>query len=211
LVNLLDEYPLRGRKSVDYAIWRSAVQWWVSADPKGGMRNRDWQPMAYLAQRLKDVKRFGEAFPPDYSCDPPGLCRDWTGYLGGYLTAEGHFGITANGERRLRPRMQVNTRADDAPLLAELAHRTGVGRLYRYPRKSYEVSPVASWNVRSAADLRALVEILDRCPPRGRKEREYEIWREAVFLLEAGRRPDQIRLRQCADALKQARVYRPTG
>jgi hypothetical protein len=103
--------------------------------------------------------------------------------------------------------MQVNARADDVTLLAELARRTGVGRIYSYPQKSYEASRVASWSVFSAADLNSLVNLLDRCPPRGKKGREYAIWREAVLELEPGRTADQQKLHAIADRLKAARAY----
>jgi hypothetical protein len=104
--------------------------------------------------------------------------------------------------------MRVNVRADDRLLLAEFAGRTGVGRLYSYERRPYEASRMASWVVFSAADLNRLVEVLDGCPPRGRKFSEYEIWREAVLLMRPGKPADQVKLHHFADKLGHVRAYR---
>jgi LAGLIDADG endonuclease len=162
--------------------------------------------MAYLSERLKQVKAYDATNPLRYR-DPPGLEPDWLPYLAGFLTADAHFGIGKLGGDRLRPRMRINARADDIALLAELARRTEVGRIYSYPRKTYEASPIANWSVFSAEELRALVELLDKCPPRGKKAREYALWREAVLQLEPRRPADQTRLRAIAERLKAVRVY----
>jgi hypothetical protein len=162
--------------------------------------------MAYLSERLREVKRYGLAVPVRYTCEPPGLIGDWPPFLAGFLTAEAHFGLVRDGHR-IRPRMRVNVRADDGSLLAEFASRTGVGRLYSYGRKPYEAARMASWVVFSAADLHLLADVLDSCPPRGRKLSEYEIWREAVLLMRPGRPADQVKLHHFADQLRRARAY----
>jgi hypothetical protein len=61
LIEILDEYPLRGRKSRDYAIWSAAVHWWTMGDPTRTARFRDWEPMIYLKKRLQDAKQFSPA------------------------------------------------------------------------------------------------------------------------------------------------------
>jgi hypothetical protein len=162
--------------------------------------------MACLSDRQKQVKAYEATHPLEYA-DPPGLEPDWLPYLSGFLTAEGHCGIGSSGGNRVRPAMRVNARADDSPLLTELARRTGVGRLYSYPRRKYEASRVANWAVFSAKDLRKLVELLDECPPRGKKAREYEIWREAVLLLGPDQPADQSALRRIGKRLKAVRAY----
>jgi hypothetical protein len=77
LTEILDQFPLRGRKSADYAIWRSALGWWIDGDPSARRPNRDWRVMAYLSERLREVKQYGASAPVDYSRDPPGLIGDW--------------------------------------------------------------------------------------------------------------------------------------
>ena len=51
------------RKSEDFAIRSAAVTWWVDGDPTKTIRNRDWTPMAYLRQRLKEPEPRGPAGP----------------------------------------------------------------------------------------------------------------------------------------------------
>lgn len=58
LVHILDVCPMRGRKSLDFAVWRAAVEWWIGADPTSREADRDWTPIAYLKERLHEVKRF---------------------------------------------------------------------------------------------------------------------------------------------------------
>jgi LAGLIDADG endonuclease len=207
LAELLDLTPLRGRKSADYALWRSAVRAWVGDDPTERRRAGDWADLAYVSSRLKEVKRFGAARPVAYT-DPPGMAPDWLPYMAGFVTAEGYFGI-GSSEGRVRPRMRINARADDAPLLEQLAQRTTVGRVYSYPRGNHEASPVANWTVFSATDLRTLVGLLDEFPPRGKKGREYRIWRQAVAALDLPRGRVQARLRTLRSRLAAERAYAP--
>jgi LAGLIDADG endonuclease len=209
LVELLDRAPLRGRKSADWAIWRTAALAWIGDDPRCRRAAGDWEDLAYLAERLKSVKSFGAVNPPGRT-DALGLDPDWIPYLAGFLTAEGCFGIYSNYGDRLRPVMRVNTRADDRPLLDELVARTRVGRTYAYPRRNYETSPVANWCVFSAADLRELVALLDGSPPLGKKGREYAIWRGAVEALDLPRSDAQPRLQALRAELAAARAY-PVG
>lgn len=53
LVDLLDRYPLRAKKSGDYAIWRKAVLFWAEK----GQRGR-WGPMEELEQQLRDGRTY---------------------------------------------------------------------------------------------------------------------------------------------------------
>jgi hypothetical protein len=149
---------------------------------------------------------FGAVAPPART-DSLGLDPDWIPYIAGFLTAEGCFGIYENCGGRLRPVMRVNARADDRPLLDELANRTRAGRTYAYPRRGYQVSPVANWSVFSADDLRLLVSLLDESPPRGKKGREYAIWREAVAAVKLPRAKAQPRLQALRSMLMATRVY----
>ena len=180
LVELLDRYPLRGRKSHDYALWRTGVDWWLAGDPSARRPQRDWAPMAYLKGRLEEVKRF-QAATPALILDPPGLCTDWGGFLAGFLTAEAWFGLAASTRGQVRPRMVVHLRADDRELLNELAARTDVGRVGG-PYPNAPSAPSMKWTVCGRDDLDRLIAIIDQHELRGRKGAEFGIWREAVAL-----------------------------
>jgi hypothetical protein len=184
-------FPLRGRKSRDFAIWSAALQWWVVGDPTMTIPRRDWAPMAYLKDRLDDHD---------------GLIHDWPDYLAGFFTAEGYLGIDRTTRTRLRPRAAIRVRQDDRYLLDELCRRADTGRIYAGERRAGP--PVAQWIVCGRDDLMKLVAIFDRHPPRGRKLREYDIWREAVFLHANPPRRHDDRLNSLRTKLQRARVYR---
>ena len=62
----------------------------------------------------------------------------------------------------------------------------------------------------SAEDLLKVVDIFDRHPPKGRKRREYEIWRDAAIQY-ANVRPARRaydKLDRLRSALSDARTYR---
>jgi hypothetical protein len=208
LTELIDRAPLRGRKSVDYAIWRAAVNAWVGTDPTARRASRDWPDLAYLKGRLSELKSYDAARPPSYE-RTSGLGPDWLPYLAGFVTAEGHFAIAPSSDERLRPTMLLNVRADDRALLAELARRARAGRIYAYEKRAHARSPMAHWAVFSAGDLRQLVGLLDESPPRGRKGAEYEIWREAVAVLDLPQPRRQPRLSELRSHLQAARAYAP--
>lgn len=212
LVQIIDGCPLRGRKSLDFAIWRAAVDWWVGNDPTSREADRDWTPIAYLKERLHEVKHFSLAEVGREIVDTgSGLEPDWGSYLSGYFTAEGCFGIYSSGG--LKPKAQLRVRHDDRPLVDELRRRVGAGRLYDADRPASEGSPCVSWTVCSREDLDRLAHVFDKHPPRGRKLREYEIWREAVAEYAKGQRPAarQARLAALRRALAGAKAYHPPG
>lgn len=212
LIEILDQYPLRGRKSRDFAIWRAAVNWWVGGDPAQRRPNGDWEPMGYLKERLHEAKRYNPDPLALLDDGPPGLTGDWPAYLAGLVSAEGSLSINESGPRTYVPRLRVNMRADDLPLLTELHGRAGVGRLYEYERSDDSGKPVAAWVTSSRSDLAALVRILDAHAPRGRKAREYQIWHRAVLAhrMGAGASGRTHNLRTLKRRLEQARVY-PAG
>jgi hypothetical protein len=183
LCELLNEYPLRGRSSTHYAIWSGAVASWIGQGPTYTRRNRDWSAVAYFKERLHEVKRY-DARDLYRGLEPDGfegLTGDWPGFFAGFVTAEGHLGIHKNG-RSLIPKFQIAVRADDLALLRELRRRLGdVGNVYWVHRDdSRNPNPNVAWQVRDSAGIAALVETFDRCPPRGRRGREYRVWRRAV-------------------------------
>lgn len=205
LIKILDAYPLRGRKSKDYANWSAAVQWWCAGDPTATTRHRDWSAAKYLKDRLQEARRFTNQRTSLVDEAGSGLCADWPDYLAGLYTAEGSFVISRSG-LGLAPRAQVMLRCDDIVLLEELRERTNVGRVNAPLVTSGNSAPAAGWFIRDRIEMFALVELFDHRPPRGRKRNEYEIWREAVLEYGAsgGRNP---RLRRLRAALRAERKY----
>jgi hypothetical protein len=59
LVALLDRFPLRAKKSRDYAIWREAVAFWV-AQPRGNRWQgpRDWSRMIAYKTAIEDARAY---------------------------------------------------------------------------------------------------------------------------------------------------------
>jgi LAGLIDADG endonuclease len=214
LRDLLTEYPLRGRSSLHYAIWSGAVTSWIDKGPAFTRRNRDWSAIAYFKGRLHEAKQY-DAEIPCQKLQPDrfqGLSGDWAGFLAGFVTAEGHLGIHKNGGY-LHPRFQIAVRADDLALLTELKRRVGdVGNIYWVERTgNRNPNPNVAWQVRDSAGLATLVEIFDRCPPRGRRGREYRVWRQAVSAyLSPGPRSEVRQRLQCLrpllDLVRQGRA-----
>jgi hypothetical protein len=103
-------------------------------------------------------------------------------FIAGFIEGEGHFGIAeANGGQSFRCLMSLRVRDDDAELLEWLRARTGVG-LLRTVTAQGNSNPQVQWLVQTQAGCRTLVELLTRFEMRGRKTREFAIWRRAVAL-----------------------------
>jgi hypothetical protein len=193
LCELMNSYPLRGRQSINYAIWSAAVASWIGEGPAHTERNRDWTAIAYFKRRLHHVKDYAGC-PGRLSIadETAGLAGDWLGFFAGFVTAEGHLGLHRNGQS-LAPRFQIALRADDRALLTELRTRSGdLGRLYAsYPTR--RSNPSVQWCVRDRDGLVALIRILDKAPPLGRRGREYEVWRLATLAHASSMPPDEKR------------------
>jgi len=56
LVQFLDQFPLRAKKSKDYAIWKEAVTCW--ANNGGGIRSECWGRMAELKKGIEDAREY---------------------------------------------------------------------------------------------------------------------------------------------------------
>jgi hypothetical protein len=178
LIEILDHFPLRGCKSLAWAIWRSAAEWWIGGDPCARTVHRDWEPVAYLKARLSEANAF-KAKQIVLSERVEGADGDWPGFVAGFFTAEGTLGITKNNNGLL-PRAAIATREDDFPLLLDICDRVGAGRLWREATSPQGRSPAACWSIRDKEGLQRLVELFEHHRLRGRRAREFAIWREAV-------------------------------
>jgi hypothetical protein len=107
--------------------------------------------------------------------------------LSGLIDGEAHFSIERIKGRNYSMHFALKLRDDDREVLEICRRMTGLGRLYDCPAsdtKYHKANPQCAWRVYTKADVRALVELLDRYPLRSKKYRDYEIWREAVLLHE---------------------------
>ena len=186
---ILEDSPLLGKKAREFQIWRQAVVVWVArggADPA----------LEQLAAALRALRN-------DYTPRPCGvsITDDYlAAFLAGFASAEAHFGASDRGS----PSFTVNLRADDGPLLCLFHERFGIGHLADI-RPAGRSRAAVSWRVGRLLELRRLVKLFDRYPPRGRAGRVYAAWRELVQLEP---RTGAIR-RVLADDVRRSRVFRP--
>ena len=141
----------------------------------------------------------------------PGMSAEDGHRLAGLLDAECHLGISPNNRDGWRCFCAVALRDDDRSILQVARDRLGLGHL-NAKRARNGSRPQVVWIVDSKVECEALADLLVLHPFRGRKLREYEIWREAVKVSAARRYglapAARTRLQHLAAALKAARAYR---
>lgn len=129
----------------------------------------------------------------------------WTA---GFIDGEGSFCITKMnaGSDAWMPRFHLGLRADEAPVIRDLADVFGGS--VSFTRRHNSVAAGLTWTVAARADLRRLCDYLDHFPLRAKKARDYAIWREAVRLF-VGSSADDILEAMLAlrDALTATREY----
>jgi hypothetical protein len=201
LVELLDRFELRGRKRREYKIWRAAVEVWTS-----GIANRR-VAMRRLGAQLHASREFRVPALADGAhapADHPTLVA----YLHGLLCAEGSFSLA-----RTHGGVTIHLRQDDRPLLAMLAHETGLGHL-RDARAYPPARPSTFWRVGKLAEVVAMASWLDPALMRGRKAKELRVWlggvTEIASARAAGRRADASRMSSFLSEFSAARRYEPS-
>jgi hypothetical protein len=189
IATILERSPLLGKTAREFRIWRQAVEVWVArggADPALGQ----------LAAALRALRH-------DYTPSPYGvsITDDYlAAFLAGFASAEAHFGASDRGS----PSFKINLRADDGPLLQLFQARLDIGHLADV-RAAGRSRAAVSWRVGRLAELRRLVELFDRYPPRGRAARVYAAWRDLVRL-----EPRTGSTRHVlADEVRRSRAFRP--
>jgi hypothetical protein len=133
--------------------------------------------------------------------------------LAGFIAAEGCFVIGPNnGGRDWNCTLTVSQRVDDEHVLEDIRRCVGFGHVTRLPSQGNSW-PLARWAVSSKLECRELVRMLRSAPLRGRKQRDFEIWAEAVDLwserlYDAGRdRTVDMRLAHLRAQLLESRRY----
>jgi LAGLIDADG endonuclease len=203
LTRLLRRFPLRARKRRDFKIWSQAVDRWA-ASPYDAGRDRDLQAeMARAAERLRHVRRYVKSGPAAFD----GPAADVLAYFGGFFSGEGCFGLSG-----LAPRAVIKVRRDDRSILELFAEHFGLGAVTE--QRAYEnPNPSATWLICATDELAPAVELFEAADLRGRKRREFEVWREAAheraFAKVGGRPWDRSRVKAVAERLTALRVYRP--
>ena len=155
------------------------------------------------ADRLRAVRRYVKAPPP--ALDGP--AEQLLAYFGGFFSGEGCFGLSG-----LVPRAVIKVRQDDRSILELFAARFGVGAVsdqgaYTNP------NPFSTWMICATGELAAAVRLFEDAQLRGRKRREFEVWRDAAheraFAKVGGRRWDRARVPAAAERLTALRACRP--
>jgi hypothetical protein len=109
-------------------------------------------------------------------------------------------------------------RDDDLPILLDIQERLKMGTLYHKLGQDRD-NPQIVWGVQRSADCIRLVEIFDKHPIRAKKQADFEIWREAVGMINRGLSKggrahptyDRARLRYLHDRLRFVKTYRSIG
>lgn len=112
-------------------------------------------------------------------------------WASGFLAGEGCFSIhkkiyTGTTRYYYRPELQVQVRADDVGALLLLKEAIGSGgTIYSVKAQSATLTrgnskPTCSCFWRNESDLKAVVRLIDEFPLRGKKQRDYEIWKKSV-------------------------------
>jgi hypothetical protein len=154
----------------------------------------------------------GEALIRSRLAASPGLSDAEAHTLAGFLDAESHLAVIPNnGGATWRCECLVNLRDDDREILISYRDKLGLGHLTAIAARNGS-RPQVLWKITSKLECRVLAELLAEHPLRGRKRREYEIWREAVAIWAFERRglgpSARARLAQLAEYLLAERVYR---
>jgi LAGLIDADG DNA endonuclease family protein len=142
----------------------------------------------------------------------PGLDDREAHTFAGLVDAESHLGIVPNNcGSGWRCVCSVGLRDDDQEILLNYRQKLGLGHLAAVPARNTS-RPQVHWQIASKVECRVLAELLDAHPLRGRKLREYEIWREAIMVWTSRRQGfgpgGRARLAQLAAYIRAERVYR---
>jgi hypothetical protein len=203
LARLLDRFPLRARKRRDYEIWSRAVVRWAASPYDTRRDGRFHFEMRQDADQLRRVRRYVKWPPPALE----GPLNDLVAYFGGFFSGEGSFGLSGLG-----PRAVIKLRRDDRSILELFATRFGFGTVcdiaaYDNP------NPSVIWTICATDDLAPAVRLFENAELRGRKRREFEVWRDAAheraFAKIGGRRWDRARVAAAAERLTAMRTYTP--
>ncbi|GAF94622.1 unnamed protein product, partial [marine sediment metagenome] len=104
---------------------------------------------------------------------------DFLNWLAGFIDGEGCFSIIKNGRSCWRTEFAIKLRDDDTNIINIIHNQLLIGKV-RHIKKTELGSPQVSFVIANKSDSLKLVRILDECPLRAKKKRDYVIWRQAV-------------------------------
>jgi hypothetical protein len=138
------------------------------------------------------------------------LSEDEGHFIAGFMEGEAHFGLVEqNGGQSFTCFVNLRLRDDDADLVHWLARRTGTGTLRAVPAQA-TARPQVEWRVYSQADCQAIADLLTRFQIRGRKRREFDVWKAAVELWRSGLTNRVILARRLHARLRECRTFTET-
>jgi hypothetical protein len=203
LARLLDRFPLRARKRHDCEIWSRAVKRWAASPYDARRDERFHSEMHRAADQLRRVRHYVKSPLPALE----GPSTDLLAYFGGFFSGEGSFGLSG-----LAPRAVIKLRQDDRPILELFAARFSLGTVCDIP--AYEnANPSVMWTICATDQLARAVRLFEGAQLRGRKRREFAVWRDAAheraLAKIEGRRWDRARVAAAAGRLTALRTYEP--
>jgi hypothetical protein len=196
LVELLERYPLRGRKQREFGVWAAAVTEWANA-LYGAGNAATHRTLRASATELRNLRRYVDR--AECCSVAEGQVDGLTPFLGGFFTGEGSFSLDG------RAVACVHLRADDADLLRTFQQRFGLGRVTVSTPTG--LNPSVKWTVGRRAELPRAIALLDAAVLRGRKRREFEAWRIGAAEYARGRDGDAAVIDAARAALHEARAY----
>lgn len=125
--------------------------------------------------------------------------RDFGNWFAGFVDGEGCFILQVShlkdGSRICGARLSIGLRLDDLPILQEIETRLRCGHITYDKLRGYFR---ASWIVTRVGDLKfIIIPLLERCPLRAKKRRDFLVWKEGVEIVfraknsKRGRKPTQ--------------------
>ena len=194
LADLLEAFPLLGRKRSDAIVWITAVR----------AKEARLADLGQLACELRAARRYAEPEDAALTIDLPE--HAWRAYFGGFVTGEGSLHLSPRTAR-----VVTKLRRDDRPLLLGFAARTGLGRVYDVAPCG-NAKPASAWSIYRQSDIPGTIDLLATATLHGRKRREFEAWRhgaeEFIAARREGRRRDAKTIARATEALRCTRLYR---
>ena len=198
LLALIEPCGFHGRRAAELRVWSRAVHVWTESS--GDARR---SALRRLQGELRAARRFGGGAR---AATPFASRRQLLGYISGFTSAEGCFGLSD-----CRPRFSIHLRHDDRPLLDLLAGATGLGKVTDH-RPAQPLNPSSTWTIAGRAQLAELRDLLRIGGLAGRKARELDVWSLAVDELNRGAMPGVVprrdMLERMRDRLAEVRAYR---
>jgi len=105
-------------------------------------------------------------------------------WLAGFIDGEGCFSCTLH-RGSLNFRFKISLRADDVEVLNYIKNNLGCGKVVfeGHIRKSIpKMHPQYKFTLYSREDRQKLIDLLEVCPLRSKKKKDFEVWRQLHFL-----------------------------